>query len=301
MTPFSRSLLGFLILAVLVACGTTTPTSDTKLIATQVSQSAPGVDESVEHTPTVIALPSVTRFPTATPNQTQTAISQAIVSTQRAEQTLIAQFPRICDSTYAPPKFSPNKLWMEELCYSDADQNTILTLSNRDSQVIWKLTYRDYMQSPENFPDGGLAVIHWTLNGQYVYFASFTGGDGGECFVGGKIINNGKGLFRFDLQNGEVTTMLPLQENFRSYDFSFSPTDRRLVYGSRSLGLKVLDIQTGQLIDIHPVSIYNSDGGYFWSPDGLMFLYSTVFYISDGTVVSYSLRLVDAQTGSTGR
>jgi WD40 repeat protein len=185
---------------------------------------------------------------------------------------------------------------MEELCYSDADQNTILTLSNRDSQVIWKLTYRDYVQSAENFPDGTLAVVHWTLDGQYAYFASFTGGDGGECFVGG--LDSGRGLFRFDSQTGNTTAILSPFDDFGWYGFSFSPTDRRLVYGARSRDLRFLDITTGQLINIASVNSFDQSGGYIWLPDGLRLVYSTVLGIDNGENLEYTLRLADAQTGS---
>jgi len=212
-----------------------------------------------------------------------------------AEEKLMSQYPRICDSAYALPKYSPNELWMEELCYSDADQDTILTISNKDTQVIWKLAYKDYIQAANAFPDGGLAVIHWTSDGRYAYFASYHSGDGGECFVG--FLDSGSGLFRLDLQTGSTTTLLPLSDNYAWYGFSFSPTDRRLVYGARSRDLKVLDITTGQVNNLSSAKDFSQSGDYVWSSDGFNFLYSTVLYNEISEPISYSLRLVNAQTG----
>lgn len=296
MTLFPRNLIGFVILAVLVACSTTIPTTATNPIVIQLSQPTPEATESFNHPLTVTAFPSVTRFPSATPNQTQTTIAQAFISTRTAEQILMSQYPRICDNANALPKYSPNELWMEELCYSDADQGTILTISNKDTHVIWKLAYKDYIQPAASSPDGGLAVIRWTSNGQYAYFASLTGGDGGECFVGG--LDSGRGLFRFDLQTGNTSAILPPFDDFGWYGFSFSPTDRRLIYGARSRDLQFLDITTGQLINIASVNGFEQSGGYTWSPDGLKLAYSTVLDINNGENVEYTLRLADAQTGS---
>ena len=291
MSVFHRRFLILVTFTFLAACSAPALTS----VVPSYSQPSPEVDDSVEKTPATTALPTVTRFPTATPNQTQTAIAQSVISTQTGEQKLIAQYPRICDSAYATPKFSPNGLWLEELCYSDADQGTILTISNKYTQVIWKLAYKDYIQPVASSPDGVLAVIRWTSNGQYAYFASLTGGDGGECFVGG--VDSGRGLFRFDLQTGNITAILPLFDDFGWYGFSFSPTDRRLIYGARSRDLKVLDITTGQVTELSSAKDFSQSGDYIWSLDGLNFLYSTVLYNEISEPVSYSLRLVNAQTG----
>jgi hypothetical protein len=292
MTLSLRKLIGFVILIPLVACSTTVSTP----IAPQPSQPIPEVNESLKQPLTITAFPTVTRFPTSTPNQTQTSIAQAFVSTRTAEEKLMSQYPRICNTVHPLLKYSPNELWMEESCYSDVDQGVILTISNKDTQVIWKLTYKDYVQPLASSPNGGLAVIRWTSNGQYAYFASLTGGEGGECFVGW--LDSGRGLFRLDLQTGNTSAILPLFDDFGWYGFSFSPTDRRLVYGARSRDLQILDITTGQLINIASVNGFEQSGGYTWSPDGLKLAYSTVLDINNGENFKYTLQLADAQTGS---
>ena len=106
MTLSPRKLIGFVILVLLVACSTTVSTP----IAPQSSQPVPEVNESLEQPLTVTAFPTVTRFPTSTPNQTQTALDQTFISTRTAEEKLMSKYPRICDSAYALPKYSPNEL-----------------------------------------------------------------------------------------------------------------------------------------------------------------------------------------------
>lgn len=82
------------------------------------------------------------------------------------------------------------------------------------------------------------------------------------------------------------------------YGFSFSPTDGRLVYGARARDLKILDIQTGQVISIVHAKELNETREYKWSPDGLELVYSTVAYNFQEGTTHYSLRLVDVQSGS---
>lgn len=290
MTPFRYSLIGFVLFSALVACSTSSTTS----ITTQLPKTTSEMD-GLESLPTTTLRPSFTPMPTRTPNLTQTATDQDNATAQSARQTAIAQYPSICEVSYGR-EFSPNKLWMAEFCDSESDKSPILTISNKETGELWKLVYQDYIQNTEISPFGGLAVAYWSNDGQYAYFASFTGGDGGECFVG--FLDSGSGLFRLDLQTGSITTVLPPSDNFAWYGFSFSPTDRRLVYGARSRDLKILDITTGQVTKLFSVKDFSQSGDYVLSPDGLMFSYSTVLWNNMYERVAYSLRLVDAQTGS---
>jgi len=141
-----------------------------------------------------------------------------------------------------------------------------------------------------------MGVIRWSNDGRYAYFFSFFGGDGGECFYNGN--NRGAGLFRVDLETGKSTAILPVNNKFWWYGFSFSPTDRRLVYGIQAKDLKILDIMTGKTINISSNDNIYETGGYLWSDDGLNFVYSALTHDVNGERENYSLRLVDAQSGS---
>ena len=292
---FYHLFISFLLFLILIGCSTISSTSTPTSIALQSPQSIPPIEETKSF-PISTEVPSSTSLPGKTPDQT--AIFQDSITAQSAEQTLVAQYPRVCKDLYAPREFSPNGLWMVESCYNENDQNFILTLSNKESQVLWKLIYKDYIQHGEVLPDGGLAIVNWSNDGRYAYFNSYISGSGGECFVSGNVLNYGKGLFRLDLQTGGITTILPLRENFVGYDFSFSPTGRRLVYDSYSLGANILDIKTGKLVKIIPVSEISGGGSYLWSSNGLEFVYSTILHNEIGELITYSVRLVDAQSGS---
>jgi hypothetical protein len=264
-----------MLLVFLAGCTVATSTSVSNSITPQYSPLASTV-EPLERTSTFTAHPSFRLTPSVTPNQTQISEHQDATQAVAMSETKIAGFPRLCTEDYyygGAGRFSPNGLWLEELCYSADDQDLVLTLASRQIQALWKFRYR----------------------GKYAYFASFLGGDGGACFVGNQL-DTGSGLFRVDLESGHTVAILPLSDAYFWYSFSLSPTDRRLVYGARSRNLKVLDITTGQLIDVAHLSDFNHGGSYVWSPDGLKFVYSTV--LSDDVSVNYSVRLVDAQSGS---
>ena len=292
MTPFRYSLIGFVLFSMLVACSTSRTTS----ITTQLPKTTSEMDE-LENLPTATLRPSFTPIPTRAPNLTQTATYRDNATAQSVNLTVVAQYPRICKNTnsYMPPSYSPEKLWMEEFCFSEADDSPILTLSNKKTQVLWKMVYRDFIEHMEY--GNGLGVVHWSPDQKYAYFASFPTIDSFECYLGKNSQHFGNGLFRLDLQTGVVTTILPMQDNF-SFDFSFSPTGRRLIYQTYPSGLIILDIKTGESISVKSVEKNRSGGGYLWSSDGLELIYSTVIYNEISEPIAYSLRLVDAQTGS---
>ncbi|MFT3892116.1 MAG: hypothetical protein QM730_10825 [Anaerolineales bacterium] len=248
---------------------------------------------SVTHT--VIELLTSTPSITATPKWTGNYDDD--IATVAAAQTHAANFPRICDEYY-PHEYSPNGLWLVEMCGSQADNDLILAFSNRETRALWKLLYHDYIPNLGYSPDGGLEVIHWSQDGKYAYFYSHGGGDGGECFYGE---DSGFGLFRLDLQAGQVTTILPTNEDFWWYGFSVSPVDNYIVYGKRAYDWHILDIESGELIRVNSPKAYDEDGGGFvWSPDGLEFVYSAVvsYPPSNRESDTYFLRWVDTQSGN---
>lgn len=276
------------------------------LVACSTSKATIIPNKTVTFLPTLILTPTSTPTLTPTralsltptPNQTWIAAEQLFTSTQSVFQTEVAKFPRLCskDIPYFSDRkknFSPDGLWLSELCLSP-QESLVLTFSNKKTQVVWKMFYRDYI--PDIAADGGMSVIHWSNDNKYAYFYSWLGGDGGECFYEG--YDTGAGVFRLDLQTGKTTEMLPTNDTFYWYGFSFSPTDRRFVYGIRSQNLMVIDIKTGESIKVAHKKDFNQGGGYVWSPDGLQFVYSTVKYLPNNVgTVGYTLRLVDVKTG----
>ena len=291
LTPLSHFLIAFVMFVVPTGCSTT---SDPLLITPPFSEPAPIVDDLENLSNTVP--PASTSVPSTIPDTTQTALAQDMIFARSAEETLVARYPRACELLFAPREFSPNGLWMVELCYSDVDQDLMLTFSKCETQDLWQLLYKNFIPQMDSMPDGGLSVVHWSNDGRYAYFYSYLGGDGGECYVGGG--TSGSGLFRIDLQTGYTTSVLPTGDWSTWYTFSFSPTDRRLVYGVSSRDLKILNMLTGKLTTVANLRNFSQSGGYLWSQDGLQFVYSTVTSLDNWETRSYSLRLVNALSGS---
>lgn len=237
-------------------------------------------------TDTPIPTPTKFLYPTLSPDE------QAKIS---AFETKMAEYPSICKNLL-PYYFSPDGLWRESFCFSEIDNEMALTISNRQIKVLWKMFFSDYIPYTDIVPDGEMAVVHWSKDGRYAYFNSHSNGSGGECFVSGN--DSGWGLFRIDLQTGDITSILPIIDPTIWYSFSFSPTDRRLVYGTDSANFKILDIQTGETIDVVHKKELTESGGYVWSSSGQEFIYSTLLYNDAYERDSYTIRLVDAKTGT---
>lgn len=295
MNIFSRAINISFVVVFLVGCSSVTATDNPTSTPSPFSQPVVVTANYLTQS-TATTLPISTSIPSTTPDITQTAFFQDRISTRVAESTLIAQYPHSCELNYSVNEFSPSGLWLVELCYTDDNQDFLFTFSNKETQNLWKLYYKDYMPQVNNFPDGGMSVIHWSNDERFAYFYSFLGGDGGECYIG--TTNSGKGLFRIDLQTGDVSSILPKNENNIWYTFSFSPTGRRLLYGVNSRDLIVLDIPTGNITSVANDFDFSQSGGYLWSPDGLQFVYSTVTTLDNWETRSYSLRLVDVLTGN---
>jgi WD40 repeat protein len=292
MRIFTRPVISCFLFAVLVK----SPSTDYPTITPAHAILSATATKILQRLPTATRRPSATPSPSPTIDLTEAVIYQDMLTAREMEETLAAQFPHVCETLYAPREFSPNGLWLVELCYSENDQDLILTLSSKATQDLWKLTYKDYVPQMDFEPDGGLWVVHWSHDERYAYFFSDLGGDGGECFYQSR--DRGTGLFRLDLQSGWVTTILPTSNDFWWYSFSFSSTDRRLAYGVQARDLKILDIATGKTIDITSGDNNYETGGYLWSSDGLQLVYSTLTWNEQGERGNYSLRLVDAQSGS---
>ncbi|GEM_PF-4172821 len=119
----------FILVGFMFGCSTANPTS----ISTDIT--SPLLTATAEATrtrpPTATRRPSSTPSPSPTISLTETAIYQDTLTAQVAEETLAAQFLHVCETAYGPREYSPNGLWMAEFCYSEKDQDYILTISKK--------------------------------------------------------------------------------------------------------------------------------------------------------------------------
>jgi hypothetical protein len=150
------------------------------LVACFAQQPQAVLPSKVTSTPTpLIVYPPSTSLSPDLLNQTQVAFEQALATARSAMQTEIAL--GVCEDSYAYPRYSPNGLWLEKLCYSKVDNGLIMTLSNSKTEVLWKLIYRDYIPGYDIVGgDGQISVAHWSNDGRYAYFNSYSNGSGGE-------------------------------------------------------------------------------------------------------------------------
>lgn len=275
-----------LILCCVCSCSTAGPTN-------VVLSSPQSPLETNTVTPT-LARKTSTPKPSATPDSTGTVYAQDNATAHVAEKTLVADYSSPCETIYAPRVFSPNRDWLVDLCYSTEDTDLILAFSSKENNTKWEFLFKDFIPQTLESPDGGMSVVHWSNDGRYAYFRSYIGGDGGECFR--SVDADGVGLFRVDLQNGNLTTLLPVRDS-GWYSFTFSPTDRRLVYGNLGREFQILDLNTGALLDVQSQLPFSHADAYLWSPDGLELVYSTVLYNETGNTAEYALRWLNVDSG----
>jgi len=103
-------------------------------------------------------------------------------------------------------------------------------------------------------------VLHWSRDGQYLYFTNQVVPGGCAVFV------NGSDLHRLDLGNGDVEALVPDV----GFWLSLSPDEATLAYiGYGERGLVIRDLATGNEheVKLEPDQDYQA-GHIVWSPDG---------------------------------
>jgi hypothetical protein len=132
--------------------------------------------------PTSASTPLFTFTNTVTPVFAETLRPTLPVAEQAsisALETKVSEYPSICKNTL-PYYFSPNELWREEFCVSEIDKKLVLTISNRETKVLWRMIYRDYVPKSDFLPDGEMSVSRWSNDGKYAYFNSYSNGSGAD-------------------------------------------------------------------------------------------------------------------------
>jgi hypothetical protein len=216
--------------------------------------------------PTVIVSPLPSRTP-APPKPSKTPDFQA---------TEIAQFPVQCANYSVSDEaasFSPDKNWLVAACNYNHEQ--VLEVVSRSGQH-WVLQFKDfilpeYVSDNRANTDGNLFPVYWSGDGGFLYFAAYVACDeGGPCFFGYGV----HGLFRINLKDGKVSTILSAVSVVDAYHFTFSSTGRRLAYQKDVSNPISLDLKTGQETSI-PVGKNEYAGGLVWSENGLQLAYAT--------------------------
>jgi len=139
---------------------------------------------------------------------------------------------------------------------------------------------------------GGLYPKFWSPDGEYLYFTSGIGYDGGgdDCFPSSR---GHYGLFRINLKTGSWTTLIPPTDSFPGYGIEFSLTGRR--YAATIDGVMMTDLNNG---DVATINVSGIVEGLSWSPDGVHLAYS-VASCGEQSVQSSSVYVRDALTNQT--
>ncbi len=288
-----------LLLILLVACETSVePTLQEKDLITVTSTFTPKpATTSFFHKLTQTSTPTPDfSTPTATLNPTQqiwVSTFTVIRETQRAvdeqirEQTgkEIDQFPKGCEGRYNFD-LSPDAKWLATSCGDE--YHSMIVVQNKE-EIKWVLEFKDFLHSsfsPGETP-GGLGVVYWDTEGEYLYFTASVGWSGGGdfCFPKG---GGALGLFRLDLKTGAWTTLIDRTNRFPGDKIRFSPTGRR--YAADINGITITDLQTGDVIQIDVGGVME----LIWSPDGTKLAYSTSRCNAEGFVIDSSFYIWDA-------
>lgn len=262
-------------------------------------------DLSLTETPLVTLIPSRTPFPTFTAEPLQTLIptlnptqqiwiatnlaikaTQQVVDENEGENIgkEIDKFPIACNDSY-DFDVSPDTKWLATNC---GDKTySILVVQNKEG-TRWVLDFKDFLDA--SFSDGvlgGLRTIFWDIEGEYLYFTVTVGWSGGGdyCFPegGGRL-----GLFRLNLKNGSVTTLIERNAGFPGNKIRFSSTGRRFAVDIN--GITITDLQTGNEIQLNVSGVMD----LVWSPDGKYLAYSVSSCNEEGFIVDSSLYIWDA-------
>lgn len=231
--------------SILAACGSEISSAPT---ITELPLSITNTPTATSVTPTIsptkrISRPSKTPTPTIDPTEFAIYNTEATARAQiwNNKATQIAEFSVECDdlNSYAS-RISPDEKWFASSCGYKRDQTLIV--QNKEG-TKWVLDFKNFL-NPEALyngqpPMGGLYPKFWSPDGEYLYFTSGIGYDGGgdDCFPSSR---GDYGLFRINLKTGSWTTLIPPTDSFPGYGIEFSLTGRR--YAATIDGVMVTDL-----------------------------------------------------------
>lgn len=247
-----KYLVLFLVALILSGCGSAPKT-----------EPAAGVQATLTITePTISHLPS-----DQTTDPTVAAVARSSAETQEADRafyeatsvakaTLQAEFPGSCQSGDGV-SISPDGKWLTNDC------GDFLILSQDGSKKI-SISKADV--SPPDYPVTNIFPIHWSNDNHYVFFSTYT------CCVDLDVYSTDGLLYRVDTLSEKWSKIID-----GDY-YSFSPTDRRLLYilqGYRKKGeptqFHIVDQLSGTEETIN-LQNFEQAGHIIWSPDGKNFV-----------------------------
>jgi hypothetical protein len=238
--------------------------------------------ESASLSPTFTNTVTITpEIPKPSPTPDFEAMSTLMV----AEEKLITnQFQIECKKNGAIDQ-SPSGKWQIYQCGESSSPDRMMLIENNVG-ILWSFAFVDFIafEDRQITGYGNLYPEYWTDDEKYLFFSSYLSVDiHGACFYG--IGSNG--LFRLNLTDGSINTILPPMPAFGGYLFSFSPDGKQLAFVSNGIILRDLETGSDQKIQTKFPII----GNLTWSPNGSELAYASC--ISDNPAFEVNTSLIE--------
>jgi hypothetical protein len=216
--------------------------------------------------------PSITQTTSRVYSSLPTGTPDNYSATGMAINTMIAPFPNHCgmeDVFSSYNMVSPDGEWLANYCSTNS--KAMLQVIRQDGSTTWTVLPEDFKNASS--VTSGLIPLHWSSDSRWVYFVPIyvNAPDSGLPYIS---LHWGP-LYRLDVQNGQWAGIVSAAP-WSTY-YSFSPTDRRLIYideiwNNPARSINIIDLKSG---DIHPVPVdgYYEVGAIAWASDGLSFAF----------------------------
>ena len=229
MNSMKSFLILFTLQFLLVACTPAqalTPTGN----ADTSTATAVTMTEMVENN----SVPESTLTPSGTPGvaltPTPTRTLQPTLRPAYALQATVAAYGIECESSadHDRAELSPDGNWVAVMCEDRTGEiDNHLRVVNLQGEGDWTIHYSDYAHGTGFNPRNSVYPFHWSQGGKFLYVTSPSIIEG-CCWLG-----YGMFLVRLNLETGqqtEIVNVVGSHSMIPAIDFSFSPSERYLMY-----------------------------------------------------------------------
>lgn len=190
---------------------------------------------------------------------------------------------------------SPNTQWITIQCLGkDKSQRGYTLIVNRENSKTWHISY-NALELPYNAEF--LSRLWTDTDGKFLYLApsNLSSPSGGNPL--GYLFGSGKGLYRLDLESGELIEVLREIADGRYIDISMTE-DAHYIAWSTSTEKNVLFLQNLTSSEITTIKVdesYKIVGALTWSPDNKTLVFASSMYELEDTL-GISLFVLNAET-----
>jgi WD40 repeat protein len=237
------------------------------------------VNNQVTSTPTLLAIPTTRAATKLVPSQTQilhltetptptftplvTATSLKLTREDINNALKQHDYEKFCNHYYR--SLSPNKQWFMAGC----EEPVVAQIINLNMGTVYSIDIRYYYPLYYRL-ETTIRDELWSSDGRYLFLRPHI-----CCADGPGSIVTGVALYRVDLNNGDVWTVLPPSATeWADYAFAFSPDEKRIAYVSPFMPnvLHLLDLTTRQDVTKEFDNKFHL-GALMWTPNSSQILF----------------------------